>query len=196
MKAIRRKPGKIVNPLFSQADKRVAKAQGVPYETPEFLTVPKGELVDDPDCWMLCLGSDPDLQPADKECADVVLRKMTSTGRAAFLANVRRLAQPEVRKQLSKDDLKSLELWLELYGDEIQSPPDLSAVQAIAAGSPSVVAQVPASAPAAAAVAAVPVVVEVPAAPEVSAAAEDESLSVADESADEPEEATELPDVA
>jgi hypothetical protein len=134
MKAIRRKPAKFVNPLFSQADKRAAKAQGVPYETPEFLTAPKGELVENPNCWMLCLGSDPELQPADKECARVVLRKMTSSGRAAFLANVRQLAQPSVRKQLSKDDLQSLELWLELYGDEIESPPDLSAVQAIVEG--------------------------------------------------------------
>lgn len=180
MKATRLRTGKDVNPLFSHDAKSRAKAAGVPYETPEFLIFPAGEMVEDPNVWMHCVGTNPEMLPADKECADCVLAKMTDPDRQAFLSRLRRLRSPEIRKQLSKDDLKSLDLWDEIYGDEADSPPDLSKIVAVA--------QAPAAAPA----------IVVPAAVEVVPVAEAIPVPLGSEGKvipDEPAEAEELPEV-
>lgn len=127
MKAVRLKPGRIVNPLYSRSERRQALKVGQPYETPEYLTCPVGEVVDDPDCWMHCRGDNPAMAPADKECADKVLAVMNSPARRKFLDQLRRLRQPEVRRQLSKSNEAWLAAMLDAYSSELD-PVDAVAV--------------------------------------------------------------------
>lgn len=119
MKAKRLVPGEIGNPHYSEADKRAAKRNGVPYDTKPFLTLPVGEIVDDPDCWRLCVGSDPVMVPADDECKQAVLAKMNDAERKATLAKVIRLNHPDVRKQQTKEQLAWVDMMLEIYAQEI-----------------------------------------------------------------------------
>ena len=121
MKATRLKVGEIVNPFYNVTAKAEAKARGQVYDVPPFLTLPIGELVEDPDCWKLCLGTDPVLKPADDECREKVLAAMGSEQRAKFLQNLKRQNHPDVRKQMGKTQLEWLDSMLETYGKEIDA---------------------------------------------------------------------------
>ena len=119
MKAKRLAPGQMVNPFFSNDAKRAAKDRGETYDVVPFLTLPAGEIVDDPECWKLCIGDRPVMTPADDECRQKVLDAMGSDKRQAFLRNLARQNQPEVRKQMGKSQLEWLDSMLETYGSEV-----------------------------------------------------------------------------
>lgn len=119
MKATRLKPGQMVNPYYSAEVKRAAKSRGEAYDIPAFLNLPVGETVDDPDCWKLCVGEDPVMKPADDECREKVLSVMSEPKRIAFLRNLQRQNQSEVRKQMPKGQIEWLDSMLETYGAEI-----------------------------------------------------------------------------
>lgn len=121
MKAKRLVPGEMVNPHFSNEAKRAHKERGEVYDVVPFLTLPAGEIVDDLDCWKLCLGEKPVMAPADDECRAKVLEAMGSTKRLAFLRNLARQNQPEVRKQMGKSQLEWLDSMIETYGAEIEA---------------------------------------------------------------------------
>lgn len=121
MKAKRLVPGQIVNPFFSNDAKRTAKERGEVYDVVPFLTLPAGEIVDDPDCWKLCLGDKAVMTPADDECRDKVLAAMGSEKRQAFLRNLARQNKPEVRKQMGKSQLEWLDLMMDTYGSEVEN---------------------------------------------------------------------------
>lgn len=119
MRAKRRVPGQIANPHFSSQAQQEASMAGKPYDTVPFLTLPAGEIVDDPDCWRLCLDTDAPLVPYDDECRQAVLAAMNSKTRKAFLDNLRRQNHPEVRKQMSKGQIEWLDEMLQVYGAEV-----------------------------------------------------------------------------
>jgi len=121
MKAKRLKPGSIVNPYYSGDAKRAAKERGEVYDVTPFLTLPVGEVVDDPDCWKLCLGADPVMKPEDDECRDKVLAAMGSEQRLKLLHNLKRQDRPDVRKQMGKSQLEWLDSMLETYGKEVEA---------------------------------------------------------------------------
>lgn len=119
MKAIRLVEGEIVNPLFSNAAKAEAIARGEKYEIRQFLKLPKGELIDDPECWRLCVGKGAPLAPADDECKAKVLSVMSAADRKDMLETLIRLNHPDVRKQQSKSQLEWLDMMVETYSDEM-----------------------------------------------------------------------------
>lgn len=119
MKAVRLKEGQIVNPLFSAEARREAKANRQSYDVPEFLALPVGEIVDDPDCWLLCIDSNPAMAPEDDECAAKVLAVMSSPARKEFLTRIKRLSHPDVKKQLSKGEQEWIEAMVEVYETEL-----------------------------------------------------------------------------
>lgn len=120
MKAKRLVPADIRNPYFSFEKRREAMAAGKPYDTVPFLSLPVGEIVDDPDCWKLCIGDDAVMVPHDDECRAAVLAAMDSTKRLKFLQNIRAQNQPEVRKQMSKGQIEWLDEMLAAYGTEVE----------------------------------------------------------------------------
>jgi len=119
MKAVRLVQGEIVNPLFSQAEKSEVIAAGGKYDVPQFLKLPKGEIIDDPECWRLCVGKGAPLAPADDECKERVLKVMSAADRKDMLGNLIRLNHPDVRKQQSKNQLEWLDMMVEIYSDEM-----------------------------------------------------------------------------
>lgn len=119
MKAKRLVPGQIVNPHFSHSKRREAIEQGQPYDVVPFLNLPAGEIVDDPDCWKLCIGDETVMAPADEECRQAVLNALGSPRRKTFIDNLRRQNHPEVRKQMSKGQLEWLDSMLESFGKEV-----------------------------------------------------------------------------
>lgn len=119
MKAKRLVEGEIVNPSFSQADKADAQRRGEKYDVKPFLKLPKGEIIDDPECWRLCVGKGAPLAPADDECKERVLKIMSAEDRKDFLQTLVRLNHPEVRKQQSKSQLEWLDMMVEIYSDEM-----------------------------------------------------------------------------
>lgn len=121
MKAERLAIGQIVNPYYSSTAKREAIARGEVYDAPQFLNLPVGEVVDDPDCWKLCLGGTPVMAPADDECRNKVLSAMGSDKRLAFLRNIRRQNHPDVRKQMGKAQTEWIDSMMEVYGKEVEA---------------------------------------------------------------------------
>jgi hypothetical protein len=119
MKAKRRVPGQILNPNFSSQAQQAASIAGLPYDIVPFLTLPVGEIVEDPDCWRLCLDVDAPLVPHDDECRQAVLTAMTSKTRRAFLDNLRRQNHPDVRRQMSKGQIEWLDEMIAVYGAEV-----------------------------------------------------------------------------
>lgn len=119
MKAKRLVDGEIVNPFFSHEKRREARANGQPYDVKPFLICPAGEIVDDADGWKLCVGDNAVMVPADDECRAAVLNAMTSTKRNAFLRNLQRQNQPEIRKQMGKAQLEWIDEMMKTYGGEV-----------------------------------------------------------------------------
>jgi hypothetical protein len=136
MKAKRLVEGEIVNPLFSNADKAAAIARGEKYEVRQFLKLPKGEIVDDPECWRLCVGKGAPLAPADDECKERVLKIMSAADRKDFLQTLVRLNHPDVRKQQSKNQLEWLDMMVEIYSDEMDELQNPKPAKAVPSASP------------------------------------------------------------
>lgn len=121
MKARRLVPGQIVNPFYSHDARRAARDRGEPYDVTPFLTLPKDEIVDDSDCWKLCIGDNAVMAPADDECRQAVLAAMGSEKRKKFLQNLKRQNMPEIRRQMSKAQAEWLDVMIESYGSEIDA---------------------------------------------------------------------------
>ena len=121
MKAKRLIEGRISNPLYSDSERRAAKAADEKYDTPRYLILPVGEIVESKHCWRNCIGDKPVMVPADQECSDAVDKVIGDKGRKRTLDLIRRLQQPEVRKQLGKADLAWLEAMEEWHEDELTS---------------------------------------------------------------------------
>ena len=121
MKAKRLVEGQIVNQFFSHEKRREARSKGQRYDVKQFLTFPAGDIVDDPDCWKLCIGDNAVMVPFDDECRQTVLKAMSEPKRMAFLRNIKRQNTPELRKQMSKGHLEWLEDMLESYGIEAEN---------------------------------------------------------------------------
>jgi hypothetical protein len=121
MKAERTQAAQMVNPFYSAEDKRATIARGEEYDVPAFLDLPKGQIVDDPDCWKLCLGETPVMKPADSECREKVCEIMGSEKRTAFLRKLKAMNNPDVRKQMGKSQIEWLDSMLETYGGEVET---------------------------------------------------------------------------
>lgn len=121
MKAMRLVPGQVVNPFFSHDAKRTARERGETYDVTPFFVEPIGTVVEDSDCWKLCLGDRPVLKPADAECRAKVLEAMGNETRQKFLRNLARQNKPEVRKQMGKSQIEWLDSMMETYGTEVEN---------------------------------------------------------------------------
>lgn len=119
MKAKLLKPAEMLNPLYSQSDAQQAKARGEVYDTPVVLTLPVGHVIDDPDAWRACMPDNRIAVPDDDECAKALAARLDDAGRKSLLAMIRKLQQPEVRKQLGKQDAAWLEAMEEWHEDEL-----------------------------------------------------------------------------
>lgn len=121
MKAERTQAAQMVNPFYSAEQRRDTIARGEKYDVPAFLDMPKGQIVEDPDCWKLCLGESPVMKPADSECREKVLQIMGSEKRTAFLRQLKSMSHPDVRKQMGKAQIEWLDSMLETYGGEVET---------------------------------------------------------------------------
>ena len=76
MKARLLKETRLVNPLYSERDARLAMETGVPYDIPSTFEVSAGWVLDDPQAWIHCcpgdLNSPPIAEPVDAECREAV----------------------------------------------------------------------------------------------------------------------------
>lgn len=120
MKAKRLVEGEIVNPFFSHEKRREAISKGQPYDVKPFLKLPAGEIVDDPNCWRLCVGDNAVMVPVDDECRQAVLNAMQEPKRLAFLRNLARQNTPEIRRQMGKAQLEWIDEMMKSYGGEVE----------------------------------------------------------------------------
>ena len=118
MKAIRTKPGRARNPLFSVEERRRKKAAGEPYETAEFIELPIGEELDDPDCWRLCVKGM--AVPADDECKKKLFDYLGEPGRKQLLENIRLTQKAAQQNALGPEDAKLLKAMEKAYAFELQ----------------------------------------------------------------------------
>ena len=109
----------MLNPLYDQLEAQKAKTRGESYDTPVVLTLPVDHILDGPDVWMQCMPDIGNAVPADEECAKTLAAKMNDSQRKETLALIRRLQQPDVRKQLGKSDLAWLQAMEEWHEDEL-----------------------------------------------------------------------------
>lgn len=117
MKAVRSIEGLAVNPLFSKDAQREARANGQPYDTAEFITLPVGEEVEHPDAWRLCvLGK---AYPIDEECRQKVLSYMSNEQRQQTVADIKLLREAAKSNQLGKKDQKMLEMMERAYAVDL-----------------------------------------------------------------------------
>jgi hypothetical protein len=70
------KDTRLVNPLYSERDARLAVETGVPYNIPSTFEVTAGWILDDPQAWIHCcpgdLNSPPIAEAVDDECREAV----------------------------------------------------------------------------------------------------------------------------
>lgn len=121
MKAKRLFPAEMRNQYFSFERRREALAAGQPYDVQPFLILPAGEVVDDPDCWKLCIGDDAVMVPVDDECRAAVLAAMSAPKRLAFLRNIQLQNKPEIRKQATRGHLEWIDEMMAAYGKEVEA---------------------------------------------------------------------------
>lgn len=120
MKAKRIKPAESVNPLHDPMAAKLARKKGEKYTEPETLQHAVGEVVDDPNCWRLCLGSDPPLVPEDDECRKKVESFRNSPRRQKFLRGLLNFFRnQELINQLSKDNQTVIRARIEAYEHEL-----------------------------------------------------------------------------
>lgn len=118
MKAIRTKPGKARNPLFSVSERRRKLAAGEPYQTTEFVDLPVGESIDHPDCWRLCVKGV--AVPDDDECRQKVLAYIGEPGRQKLIDEIRLTQAAAKQNALSPEDAKLLAAMEKAYAFELQ----------------------------------------------------------------------------
>ena len=99
----------MVNPLYLAASDRT----GIQPR----LTLPAGQIIDDPQAWVLCVVGK--AVPADDECRSRVAQHLGDGKRKAMLSNVRKLRAANGVKQLDKNTLKWLEYMETAYASEL-----------------------------------------------------------------------------
>lgn len=136
MKAVRTKEGQARNPLFSYSERRQARINGTPYDTPEMITLPIGDVIDHPDCWRLVVKGV--ALPHDEECSQKVLAYLGAPGRQAILDEIKLLQTAVKTSKLSPKDMKQLQAMERAYAVELGLVPthvDLADAAAAAAKS-------------------------------------------------------------
>jgi hypothetical protein len=117
MKCIRTVPGRAVNPLFSRAEKIRAEETGEEYDSLEFLDLPVGQVVDNPDAWKLCvLGK---ALPEDEACRKRVMAYLTAPKREAIVADIKLLREASKTNSLGEKDKRMLAMMERAYAVDL-----------------------------------------------------------------------------
>ena len=126
MKCIRTVPGRAVNPLFSRAEKIKAEAAGEEYDSLEFLDLPVGQVVDNPDAWKLCvLGK---ALPEDEACRKRVMSYLTAPKREAIVADIKLLREASKTNSLGEKDKRMLDMMERAYAVDLGLVPSPLAI--------------------------------------------------------------------
>jgi hypothetical protein len=130
MKCIRTVTGRAVNPLFSRAEKIRAEETGEEYDSLEFLDLPVGQVVDNPDAWKLCvLGK---ALPEDEACRKRVMAYLTAPKREAIVADIKLLREASKTNSLGEKDKRMLAMMERAYAVDLGLVPSPLAVPVVA----------------------------------------------------------------
>lgn len=102
MKAIRLVDAVGPNPAYDKAEAKAAKQRGENYDMPADITHKAGDIVDDPDCWILCVLPKPLCKPEDDQCKKKVHDYLSHPSRKTQLAKLKQMASPAVFQKLPK----------------------------------------------------------------------------------------------
>ena len=120
MKAKRVKPAESPNPLYDATAARLARKKGEKYTEPVDLQHEPGEIVDDKNCWIQCMGADPAMVPHDDECRAKVASFRNSPKRQKFLKGLLNFYRnQELINQLSKENQTVIRARIEAYEHEL-----------------------------------------------------------------------------
>jgi hypothetical protein len=126
MKCIRTVPGRAINPLFSRDEKNRVEAAGDMYDSLEFLDLPAGQVVDNPDAWKLCvLGK---ALPEDEACRKKVMAYLTAPKREAIVADIKLLREASKTNSLGEKDKRMLAMMERAYAVDLGLVPSPLAV--------------------------------------------------------------------
>ena len=126
MKCIRTVPARAVNPLFSRAEKIRAEETGEEYDSLEFLDLPVGQVVDNPDAWKLCvLGK---ALPEDEPCRKRVMAYLTAPKREAIVEDIKLLREASKTNSLGEKDKRMLAMMERAYAVDLGLVPSPLAV--------------------------------------------------------------------
>ena len=130
MKCIRTVPGRAVNPLFSRAEKIRAEAAGEEYDSLEFLDLPVGQVVDNPDAWKLCvLGK---ALPEDEACRKRVMAYLTAPKREAIVSDIKLLREASKTNSLGEKDKRMLAMMERAYAVDLGLVPSPLTIPVVA----------------------------------------------------------------
>jgi hypothetical protein len=130
MKCIRTVTGRAVNPLFSRAEKIRAEETGEGYDSLEFLDLPVGQVVDNPDAWKLCvLGK---ALPEDEACRKRVMAYLTAPKREAIVSDIKLLREASKTNSLGEKDKRMLAMMERAYAVDLGLVPSPLAVPVVA----------------------------------------------------------------
>ena len=130
MKCTRTVPGRAVNPLFSRAEKIRAEETGEEYDSLEFLDLPVGQVVDNPDAWKLCvLGK---ALPEDEACRKRVMAYLTAPKREAIVSDIKLLREASKTNSLGEKDKRMLAMMERAYAVDLGLVPSPLAVPVVA----------------------------------------------------------------
>ena len=130
MKCIRTVPGRAINPLFSREEKNRVEAAGDMYDSLEFLDLPVGQVVDNPDAWKLCvLGK---ALPEDEACRKRVMAYLTAPKREAIVADIKLLREASKTNSLGEKDKRMLAMMERAYAVDLGLVPSPLAVPVVA----------------------------------------------------------------
>jgi hypothetical protein len=130
MKCIRTVPGRAINPLFSRDEKNRVEAAGDMYDSLEFLDLPVGQVVDNPDAWKLCvLGK---ALPEDEACRKRVMAYLTAPKREAIVSDIKLLREASTTNSLGEKDKRMLAMMERAYAVDLGLVPSPLAVPVVA----------------------------------------------------------------
>jgi hypothetical protein len=130
MKCIRTVPGRAINPLFSRDEKNRVEAAGDMYDSLEFLDLPVGQVVDNPDAWKLCvLGK---ALPEDEACRKRVMAYLTAPKREAIVSDIKLLREASKTNSLGEKDKRMLAMMERAYAVDLGLVPSPLAVPVVA----------------------------------------------------------------
>jgi hypothetical protein len=129
MKCIRTVPGRAINPLFSRDEKNRVEAAGEGYDSLEFLDLPVGQVVDNPDAWKLCvLGK---ALPEDEACRKRVMAYLTAPKREAIVEDIKLLREASKTNSLGEKDKRMLAMMERAYAVDLGLVPSPLAVPVV-----------------------------------------------------------------